>query len=183
MPQHVKVGFRDLSLYLQAAARQADHLCEEAELFLPTQRKSRKRRSKAKGKTPSGLPVAVPTAPPAPAVIFPMALPDVFRELLGFVPTQRTLAYCDRRLQEHGQWQRMLFSPTDLYLEMKEGKTLEHFSEIYRDVIRHEPFSNDDPSQRDLDVVPLVNFVIFSSVESPQTAEAGLRSALRRRPT
>jgi hypothetical protein len=47
VPSHVDAGFRDLALYLQAAARHVEHLCEDiAQLAAERKKPIRKRRKK-----------------------------------------------------------------------------------------------------------------------------------------
>jgi hypothetical protein len=60
-------------------------------------------------------------------------------------------------------------------------QAITRFKEIYREVLNREPFTDRDAAQKDLDVVPLVNFAIFSTVQSREAAEEGLKAAFRSR--
>ena len=61
VPSHIETGFRDLGLYLQAAARHADHLCEDVEALdvkptTPTRRVRRRQQQDAYAVVPWFIP-------------------------------------------------------------------------------------------------------------------------------
>ena len=168
VPKHVDDGFRDLSLYLQAATRQAEHLCEVVdELKEGIRGKSQQPQKHGARRRAAASPVK-PT------------LEDVLREKIGFVPTERTLAYCRRRLLEHADHLGREFTAEDFGAALTQ-RELDRFYAIYQKVLGKAPFTDPDPSQRGLDIIPLVNFTIFSTVQSSQVAEAGLRATLASR--
>jgi ppGpp synthetase/RelA/SpoT-type nucleotidyltranferase len=179
VPSHVETGFRDLGLYLQAAARQADHICEELDhANLKPQKKSRRRRKTQRiEKNEVSATTPPQTAPPETIV-------DVLQRIVGFTPTTRTLAYIERRLKEHAIYRAFVegtpgpFTPGD-FRQALNPSVIDRFRKVYRDAFNAEPFT--DASEWDLDVIPLVNFALFSTYQSSATAEAGLRAALRSR--
>ena len=90
VPAHVDAGFRDLALYLQAAARHVEHLCEDIERLRTEPKVARRRTSRVVSPAPVAVPTPVTTAVPS-AVSDPLA--SLFQRILGFQPTPRTLEY------------------------------------------------------------------------------------------
>jgi len=179
VPTHVEAGFRDLGLYLQAAARQADHLCEEVERLVPPPMARRKPVAKKGTRTKAKLPPG--TAKEAPAQQAPPdTVPAIFRQLLGFEPTVRTVGYIFRRMNEHSAYRNRQFGVPELYAAL-EPDVIKRFREIYVEEMGRSPFPPSGEYDRDLDVVPLVNFALFSSNQSRGAAEAGLRASLKNR--
>jgi len=182
VPPHVDAGFRDLSLYLQAAARQVEHLCEDVERLKAEPKKPpRKRKGKA---GPRDSPAGAPPSPKGPTTAPPptagQSIPAVIRRVLGFEPSGRAVPYLEQRLQEHGYFMGQPFGPSQLESALSES-IRRRFTEIYRETMSKPPFQEADGSDRDLDIIPLVNFALFSGPRSPEAAEAGLRASLRRR--
>lgn len=172
VPENVETGFRDLGLYLQAAARQADHLCEEVQrLNAPTPKTIKKARRTKKSPGP-GTEAAVVVAPMRPATIA-----DVLHARLKFTPSQRTLNYFIRRLDEHGRRLGRTFDAGNLASILTDN-IVNRFVEIYNEVLGRDPFTDNDSSLKDLDALRLVNFALFSNVNSTAAAEAGLRAAI-----
>jgi len=186
VPSHVDAGFRDLALYLQAAARHVEHLCEDIARLAAEPRKPSKRRASkhpaeaaAVGEEvapqPQALPAAAPSATPPTH-----PLQALFETLVGVEPTTRSVPYLLRRLRDHSLSVGRPFTTADLQRAL-DSNVLKRFTEIYREVMNRGPFQDRESSERDLDIIPLVNFGIFSTFQSPQAAEAGLRASLRRR--
>jgi GTP pyrophosphokinase len=186
VPSHVDAGFRDLALYLQAAARHVEHLCEDiarlvAEPKRPARRRPGKRAVEAPPAAPELAPAAqgvTPAAPPAAPPTHP--LQEFFRALVGVEPTARAVPYLLQRLRDHSLNLGEPFTPTDLQRAL-DSEVMQRFTEIYREAMNKAPFQDRESSDRDLDIIPLVNFGIFSTFQSPAAAEAGLRASLRRR--
>jgi putative GTP pyrophosphokinase len=175
VPTHISNGFRDLALYMLACSRQADHLCEEVELLPHETRKKtsgRRRKSAKPAKAETKIEQVATVAATS------KGLAQILRTKIGFAPSDRTLAYCDRRLQEHAFF--VGGFTLDSFEAAFNDNIIKRFKEIYLQELEKEPFV--DAAQRDLDVVPLLNYTIFSTVRSPEVADTGLRSALRSRP-
>jgi putative GTP pyrophosphokinase len=182
VPPHVDAGFRDLSLYLQAAARQVEHLCEDVERLKAEPKKPRR---KGKGKTgPAYSRVEAPPSPSgtttAPPPTADNTIPSVIRRVLGFEPSARAVPYLEQRLDEQGYHLGQPFGPSQLESALSES-IRRRFTEIYRETMSKPPFQETDGPDRDLDIIPLVNFALFSKSRSAEAAEAGLRASLRRR--
>ncbi|HWN10099.1 MAG TPA: RelA/SpoT domain-containing protein [Pyrinomonadaceae bacterium] len=154
VPDHVHDGFRDLGLYLQAVARHAEHLCEELD------------RISAAPERGAGEAEAVD-------------LRTLIQRKLSGIPAERTVAYIENRLQEHSRRSREVWDSARLDAAVT-NEVLERYARVFWEILDRNPFQN--PREFDLDVVPLVNYVLFSSIQPSEVAEAGLRSALQHRP-
>lgn len=170
LPEYIHSGFYNLSVYLQAAALQAEHLCRQAEGHrVPISRK-------AKGKEPS--PPAVRPGPhkdgmespdPARVSILKAGLEQTF----GFKPTDRTLTYLLKRLDKFGYSQQSQI----LFEKILTKRKLEEFKAILRDVLHREAF--EDNTKRNVDVINAVNFALFDEIQGSRVTREGLRSVLR----
>ena len=175
VPKHVTTGFRDLGLYMLACARQADHLCEAIEQLAETSRPSssvRKRKRKVEARPVPIVTIAKDLRPEGRR-----DLAQILKLRVGLVPSERTLAYCERRLREHSYHAKKVFTVHDLGTALSD-ELMRRFRKIYSDVRGKQPFSDADPSENNLDLVALVNFAIFSTVRSREVAESGLRAHL-----
>lgn len=162
LPDHIHKGFYNLSAYLQAVALQAEYLCADAEAIkIPKKRPSRRLRPT----TP------LPSAPPIPTTI-----EGVIKEKLGFTPTPRTIAYIQR-----GMWDANILEdiPQILYSRILTNEVIDAFKEIYQDVMNKKPFM--DVNERDIDLLNLVNYALFSLIQPESVAKEGLQSVLRGR--
>lgn len=171
VPQLIESGFRDLALYLQAAARHAEHLCEEADQLS---------QSGPGGASPE---VVVSEEPPAtPQIPQPPAVPPKqgLRKRLGFEPSPRTVSYCLSRIAEHAKYNNIQLGPNDIE-SILTNAVLEEFKAIYEEVFATEPFSSATESERDNDVVTLINFALFHMVFPKETTQQRLRQILRSR--
>jgi putative GTP pyrophosphokinase len=180
VPPHVDAGFRDLALYLQAAARHVEHLCEDIERLRTEPKSVHRRAERVKSVAPTTAAAPALTAGPALTGVSAHSLTPLFQRLLGFQPTLRTLGYLQQRLNEHGYHIGRSFTENDLERHL-DADVLNRFTQIYREVMNKPPFQEQVDEDRDIDVIPLVNFAIFSTVQSRGPAEAGLRATLRRR--
>jgi hypothetical protein len=174
IPPFVESGFRDLALYLQAAARHAEHLCEEMEELT---------RAEARlGQQPVAESVAVSdqatVTVTTPVVVSPR---EAFRNRLGFEPTPRTLAYCLRRIEEHNR--RNSTKPPLCILDILGENVVNEFKTIHMETLESEAFAPGDIAERDLDVVALINFSLFKTVFPDETTSQRLRYILRNRPS
>jgi len=179
IPAHIDSGFRDLALYLQAAARHVEHLCEEIHRNRPKPKKAR-RRSPPKRANIAPSVVPSPTAAAAKALPPSDPLQSVLKRVLGFDPGSRATPYVRQRLIEHSDYTGREFGVNELEAALDEP-VRRRFAEIYEEVMNKEPFAWLSDDERVLDIIPLVNFAIFSTKQSRELAEAGLRASLRRR--
>jgi ppGpp synthetase/RelA/SpoT-type nucleotidyltranferase len=170
VPSSVESGFRDLALYLQAAARHAEHLCEEMEELI---------RADARPVNEPGAESAIVVdriveTPTIPAITPPR---EAFRLRLGFEPTPRTQAYCLRRIDEHNKRNGWTLTILDILTE----NVIEEFKAIYHEALNTEPFTPSDTAERDLDVVALINFALFKTIFPEETIRTRLRHVLMTR--
>jgi putative GTP pyrophosphokinase len=174
IPSSVESGFRDLALYLQAAARHAEHLCEEMEELTRAETH------------PMQQPVEAPVAAPdqvTETVVATVVVPprEAFRTRLGFEPTPRTFAYCLRRIDEHNRRNRT--KPPLGILDILTENVVEEFRGIHVETLGSQPFAPGDTAERDQDVVALINFALFKTVFPDETTTQRLRSVLLSRPS
>ncbi len=174
IPEFVESGFSDLGLYLQAAARQADHLCEMLE---------RPAVDQAHAELHGGEPQHVPKAakrsrrPKAKVRSTVAQLARVFQGRLGFAPNKLTLAYALGRLEEYRVRTGGRLRVENLPAMLTED-VLRRFEEIYETTTGQRAFDG-STGDRELDAVRLVDFTLATSVQAREIAEAGLRAALR----
>lgn len=159
-----------MSVYLQAAALQAEHLCRQAEGHRVLISR------KAKGKKPS--PPAVRPGPhkdgmesPDPATV--STLKAGLEQTFGFKPTDRTLTYLLRRLDKFGYTQQ----PQILFEKILTRRKLEEFRTILRGVLHREAF--EDNTKRNVDVINAINFALFDEIQGSRVTREGLRAVLR----
>jgi ppGpp synthetase/RelA/SpoT-type nucleotidyltranferase len=170
LPEYIHTGFYNLSVYLQAAALQAEHLCRQTEGY----RVSFSRKSK--GKEPS-LPAVRPGShgagmeSPDPATV--SILRAELEQTFGFKPTDRTLTYILKRLHEFGHTQH----PQLVFDKILTKRRLQEFSSILRKVLHREAFEDD--AKRNVDVINAVNFALFDEIQGSRVTREGLRSVLR----
>mgnify|MGYP001379601229 CR=1 FL=1 len=175
IPNAIESGFKDLALYLQAAAHHAEHLCEEAEDFstkciVPP----------SSPEPPPGEPPAIGTAAtttetsPAPITISPSV---ALQQLLGFEPSQRTVDYCLRRIQTHSKYNNLQLDTNDIP-KILTNNILKDYREIYKNVCGVDPFTVSDVSDLNANIVPLINFALYSMVFSLETTRKELIKVL-----
>jgi putative GTP pyrophosphokinase len=170
LPEYIHTGFYNLSVYLQAAALQAEHLCRQAERY----RVLTGRKGKGKRVSPHGVGLDLYGAGmdrPDPAIL-PL-LQTGLEATFGFRPTDRTLAYILKRLDEFGYAEQ----PRVLFEKILTERRLGEFKRILRDVLHREAF--EDTSKRNVDAINTVNFALFDEMQGSRVAGEGLRSVLR----
>ena len=171
LPEYIHTGFYDLSAYLQAAALQVEHLCQQAEAHRPL------RVGKAKGKLVASVgaasgPHKIRVEGPSQATV-PLAFQAVLEEFFGFKLTVRTLTYILKRLDEFGYAEQPEVLSQKIFTENR----LQEFRTILREVLEREAF--EDNSKRDVDAINAVNFALFDEIQGRRVAQEGLRSVLR----
>ncbi|MGO9020863.1 MAG: GTP pyrophosphokinase family protein [Syntrophobacteraceae bacterium] len=168
VPQSIESGFRDLALYLQAAAHHAEHLCEEAEKLSQT--------AAAPGSPEStGAEEPIATSQPPQASVPPKL---ALKQRLGFEPSPRTVSYCLRRIAEHAKYNKIQLGPNDIQAILT-NEILDEYREIYSEVCGVDPFSFSNATDLDANVVPLINFALFSMVFPKETTRQQLTQLLR----
>jgi hypothetical protein len=160
LPDFLNRGFYSFAAYLQAATLQAEFLCLETE----------KLRGSDEAGQGLGVTAEVSPQPPMPPIA------ALVQSTVGFVPSQRTLNYVAKRLRESGLSEDQLGLVAE---EVLSAEVLEHFRSIYQDVVKGEPFQ--DEEERDIDLINLLNFGLFMRSQSETVASAGARDVLSRR--
>ena len=171
LPEYIHTGFYSLSAYLQAAALQAEHLCQqvEAERLLRTQKMISKGVAPVASE-PSSQEICVDGTNQETLLI---TLQPLLEETFGFKLTVRTLTYILKRLDEFGYG----VQPQVLIQEIFTENRLQEFKTIFREVLNREAFEDD--SKRNGDAINAVNFALFDEIQGRRVAQEGLRSALR----
>ena len=170
LPEYVHTGFFNLSVYLQAAALQAEHLCRQAEGY----RVLISRKAKGKRVSPHAVGFDSNGAGmdrPDPAIL--PAFQTGLEETFGFRLTDRTLAYILKRLHEFGYTQQ----PQAMFERVLTKSTLQEFRTILREVLHREAF--EDNTKRNVDVINAVNFALFDEIQGSRVTREGLKSVLR----
>jgi len=175
IPSAIESGFKDLALYLQAAAHHAEHLCEEAENF--------SRNPVVPPPSPEPSPVAPPATGTASTVTAtspapPPLSPNVaLEQLLGFEPSQRTVDYCVRRIETHAKYNDLQLGAGDIP-KILTNDILKEYREIYENACGVAPFTVSDISDLNDNIVPLINFALYSMVFPLETTRKELRNVL-----
>jgi ppGpp synthetase/RelA/SpoT-type nucleotidyltranferase len=171
LPEYIHTGFYSLSAYLQAAALQAEHLCQqvEAHRLLRTQ--------KAKGKLVTSV-IAESSSHEIhmdglnQATLLP-ALQTVMEEIFGFKLTARTLTYTLKRLNEFGYAEQPQILSKKIFTENR----LQEFRTIFREILNREAF--EDHRKKNVDVINALNFALFDGTQGRRVAREGLRAVLK----
>jgi ppGpp synthetase/RelA/SpoT-type nucleotidyltranferase len=171
LPDYIQRGFYNLSVFLQAAALQAEDLCVRAET------QSLKMEAKIKGKpgTPllDGSSLIDTGEPEASGESSTPALDMCLEEILGFKVTIRTLTYIEKRLDEIG----FADKPHRIFQKLFTEDRILEFKAIFRETLNLIPFAN--KKDRNIDVINALNFAIFYELQGKRVAQEGLRSVLR----
>jgi putative GTP pyrophosphokinase len=171
LPEHIHMGFYNLSAYLQVAALQAEYLCRQAEAH------NLKKIAKVKGiaRTPLGDEFSSTGMEKYEAYrkLSSSGIEKYLKKILKFKVTTRTLIYIEKRLG-------------DVNSEEKPHKTLQksltqnrlmEFKTIFQEILNFEPFAN--VKERNIDVINALNFSIFYELQGKRVAQEGLRAVLR----
>jgi len=171
LPEHIHMGFYNLSAYLQVAAFQAEYLCRLAEAH------SLKKIAKVKGiaQIPLGDDFFSTDMEKDEACrkLSVSEIETILEEIFGVKVTPRTLIYIEKRLGE-------------LNFEEIQDKTLQQlltknrlleFKTIFQEILNFEPFAN--AKERNIDVINALNFGIFYELQGKRVAQEGLRVVLR----
>ncbi|MDQ1334186.1 MAG: pyrophosphokinae [Thermodesulfobacteriota bacterium] len=170
LPEYIHTGFYNLSVYLQAAALQAEHLCRQAERYRGlTGRKGKGKRVSPHGVGLDSYGTGMDMPDPALLPLLQKGLEATF----GFRATDRTLTYILRRLDEFGYAEQ----PQVLFEKILIERRLGEFKTILRDVLHREAF--EDSNKRNVDAINAVNFALFDEMQGSRVAREGLRSVLR----
>jgi putative GTP pyrophosphokinase len=170
LPEHIQAGFYNLSIYLQAAALQAEQLCQQAEAhrLLITRKAKRKLAAPVVAEPGShGIGMYGPNQ-----VTLPPALQAVAEEIFGSKLTVRTLTYILKRFDEFGYAEQ----PQVLFQKIFTENRLQEFRTIFREVLKREAFENN--SKRNIDAINAVNFALCNEIQGKRVAQEGLRSVL-----
>jgi len=170
LPEYIHTGFYNLSAYLQAAALQAEHLCQQAEAYrlLGTRKAKRKLvASLVVGPSSHEIDMDGPDQETLPAL--QLGLEETF----GFKLTVRTLTYILKRIDDFGYAEQ----PQVLFQKILTESRLQEFRTILREVLNREAF--EDNSKRNVDAINAVNFALFDEIHGRRLTQEGLRSVLR----
>ncbi|EFK09959.1 RelA/SpoT domain protein [delta proteobacterium NaphS2] len=170
LPEYIHAGFYNLSVYLQAAALQAEHLCKQAEGYrVLSSRKSKEKKPSAPAVRPGSHGAAMDGPDPATLSILKAGLEKTF----GFELTDRTLIYVLERLDKFGYIQQ----PQVIFEKILTKGKLQEFRTILREVLHREAF--EDNTKRNVDVINAVNFALLDEIQGSRVTREGLRSVLR----
>jgi len=159
-----------LSVYLQAAALQAEHLCRQAEVYrVLISRKAKGKRVSPHAMSPGSHGAGMDGPDPATLPILQAGLEETF----GFKLTERTLTYILKRLHEFGYAQQ----PQVIFERVLTKSRLQEFRAILREVLHREAF--EDNTKRNVDVINAVNFALFHEIQGARVTREGLKSVLR----
>jgi ppGpp synthetase/RelA/SpoT-type nucleotidyltranferase len=171
LPDYLQRGFYNLSVYLQAAALQAEDLCLLAETYgLKTNATIKGRPATAIVDAPGSIDFGKTEAnrePLAPAIEM------YLEEILGFKVTVRTLNYVERRLEEVGFTEK----PHKILQKVLTEDRIREFEAIFSETLNLVPFTNE--KKRNIDVINALNFAIFDELQGKRVAQEGLKSVLR----
>jgi len=170
LPEYIHTGFYNLSVYLQAAALQAEHLCRQAEGYrVLISRKTKGKRVSPHAVSPGSHGAGMDSPDPATLPILQAGLEKTF----GFKLTDRTLTYIVKRLHEFGYAQQ----PQVIFEGVLTKSRLQEFRAILREVLHREAF--EDNTKRNVDVINAVNFALFDEIQGSRVTREGLKSVLR----
>jgi putative GTP pyrophosphokinase len=171
LPEHIHMGFYNLSAYLQVAALQAEYLCRMAE--------THGLKKIAKDNGTARIPLGGESSSTdmkndeAYREISSPEIEKTLKKILRLNVTPRTLIYIEKRLsglnseeKPHKALQRLL----------TKNRLLE-FKTIFKDILDIEPFAI--AKERNIDVINALNFGIFYKLQGKKVAQEGLKAILR----
>ena len=171
LPEHIHMGFYNLSAYLQVAALQAEYLCRQAEehSFIKI--------SEVKGKE------TIPCGDKIHSIamendetcrkLSASEIETNLEEIFGVKVAPRTLIYIEKRL---GELNFEEIQEKTLQQLLTQNRLLE-FKTIFQEILDCEPFAN--AKEMNIDVINALNFSIFYELQGKRVAQEGLRVVLR----
>jgi len=171
LPEHIHMGFYNLSAYLQVAALQAEYLCHLAEAC------SLKKIAKVKGITqiPLGDEISSTDLEKYEAFrkLSASEIEKSLQKILRFKVTPRTLIYIEKRLGDVNSEEK----PHKTLQKLLTKNRLLEFKSIFQEILNIEPFAN--AKERNIDVINALNFGMFYELQGKRVAQEGLRAVLR----
>ena len=171
LPEHIHTGFYNLSAHLQAAALQAEYLCRQAEASCFPKKDG------TNGTAEMLLDNAIYSTDIGNKMvnqkISSSEIQKNLEKILRFAVSPRTLHYIEKRIG-------------DFNCEEKPHKTLRklltqdrfhEFETIFKEILNMAPFT--DAKERNIDVINIINYILFSELQGKRVAQEGLRGALR----
>jgi GTP pyrophosphokinase len=156
LPEHIHMGFYNLSAYLQVAALQAEYLCRLAEGH------SLKKIAKTDIKNNEAC-----------REISSSEIEKILNKTLRFKVTPRTLIYIEKRLGDVNSEEK----PCKTFQKLLTKNRLLEFKTIFKEILNIEPFTN--AKERNIDVINALNFSIFYDLQGKKIAQEGLKAVLR----
>jgi ppGpp synthetase/RelA/SpoT-type nucleotidyltranferase len=171
LPEHIHMGFYNLSAYLQVAALQAEYLCRLAEAH------SLIKIAKVKGiaQIPLGDEFSSTDMErdEARRKLLSSEIEKRLKRILRFKVTPRTLIYIEKRLGDVNSEEK----PHETLQKLLTQNRLLEFKTIFQEILNFEPFAN--VKERNIDVINALNFGIFYELQGKRVAQEGLRVVLR----
>jgi GTP pyrophosphokinase len=171
LPEHIHMGFYNLSAYLRVAALQAEYLCRLAEAY------SLKKIIKVKGITRIPLDDVFSSTDTekdeACRKLLSSEVEKSLKKILRFKVTPRTLIYIEKRLGDVNSEEK----PHKTLQKLLTKNRLLEFKAIFKEILNINPFSN--TKERNIDVINALNFGIFYELQGKRVAQEGLRAVLR----
>jgi hypothetical protein len=170
-PEHIHMGFYNLSAYLQVAALQAEYLCRLAEAH------SLIKIAKVKGiaRIPLGDEFSLTDMDKDEACrkLSSSEIEKSLKKILRFKVTPRTLSYIEKHLGDVNSEEK----PHKTLQKLLTQNRLLEFKTIFQEILNFEPFAN--VKERNIDVINALNFCIFYELQGKRVAQEGLRAVLR----
>jgi putative GTP pyrophosphokinase len=171
LPEHIHMGFYNLSAYLQVAALQAEYLCRLAEAY------SLKKIAKVNGiaRIPFGDEFSSTDMEKYEACrkLSSSEIEKSLKKILRFKVAPRTLSYIEKRLGDVNSEEK----PHKTLQKLLTKNRLLEFKSIFQEILNIGPFAN--AKERNIDVINALNFGIFYELQGKRVAQEGLRAVLR----
>lgn len=161
IPSSIDRGFRAFSAYLQAATIQVEYLCKDIEDFIDQACKSTTTQEEVQKETQQED---------------VSNIEDVIKHKFNFTPSERTLRYIERRMNESNYYEKI---PQILNDKILTEKALQTFANVYKGIMNKSPF--EDINDRDIDILNVINFSLFRLVQLEDVATENLKSVLQGR--
>jgi putative GTP pyrophosphokinase len=171
LPEHIHMGFYNLSAYLQVAALQAEYLCRLAEAC------SLKKIAKVNGIARIPLSDEISSTDLEKYEAFrklsASEIDKSLQKILRFKVTPRTLIYIEKRLGDVNSEEK----PHKTLQKLLTRNRLLEFKSIFQEILNIGPFAN--AKERNIDVINALNFGMFYELQGKRVAQEGLRAVLR----